>query len=99
MAKKNRNAVKRPRRKFDREFKQQAVQMLLDGYSARSVSSNLGIDNASLVYRWKSELIAEGGVVAESLDVEVKELREELRRTQRERDILKKALGILSQHE
>ena len=90
MAKKQRKTVKRIRRTFTRDFKQQAVQMLLDGYSASSVSENLGIGNTNLVYRWKKELVAEGGPVAETLDSEVKELREELRRTQRERDILKK---------
>ena len=99
MAKKQRKTVKRIRRTFTRDFKQQAVRMLLDGYSASSVSENLGIGNTNLVYRWKKELVAEGGPVAETLDSEVKELREELRRTQRERDILKKALAILSRHE
>jgi len=99
MAKKQRKTAKRTRRSFTREFKQQAVQMLVDGYSASSVSENLGIGNTNLVYRWKSELVTEGGPVTESLDSEVQELREELRRTQRERDILKKALGILSQQE
>jgi len=99
MAKKQRKTVKRARRTFTQDFKQQAVQMLVDGYSAKSVSENLGIGNTNLVYRWKSELVAEGGPVTESLDNEVKELREELQRTQRERDILKKALGILSQQE
>jgi len=84
---------------FDRTFKQQAVQMLLDGYSARSVSENLGIGNTNLVYRWKAELVAEGGAVTETLDQEVKELRDKLRRTERERDILKKALAIFSQQE
>lgn len=99
MARKQRKTVKRTRRTFTREFKQQAVQMLLDGYSASSVSENLGIGNTNLVYRWKAELVAEGGPVAETLDSEVKELRDELRRTQRERDILKKALAILSRQE
>jgi len=99
MAKKQRKKVKRTRRTFTREFKQQAVQMLVDGYSASSVAENLGLGNTNLVYRWKTELVTEGGPVAESLDSEVRELREELRRTQRERDILKKALAILSQQE
>ncbi len=99
MARKQCQPVKRARRRFTREFKQQAVQMLVDGYSASSVAKNLGIGNTNLVYRWKTELVAEGGAVAETLDSEVKELREELRRTQRERDILKKALAILSQQE
>ena len=84
MAKKQRKAVKRVRRTFTREFKQQAVQMLIDGYSASSVSENLGNGNTNLVYRWKAELVAEGGV-AETLDSEVKELRKELRRTQRKK--------------
>ena len=83
MAKKQRKAVKRVRRTFTREFKQQAVQMLIDGYSASSVSENLGNGNTNLVYRWKAELVAEG--VAETLDSEVKELRKELRRTQRKK--------------
>lgn len=99
MAKKHRKTVQRTRRTFTEEFKQQAVQMLLDGYSASSVSENLGIGNTNLVYRWKAEQVAAGGSVAESLDSEVRELREALRRTERERDILKKALGILSQQD
>lgn len=99
MAKKQRKTVKRTRRTFTQEFKQQAVQMLLDGYTASSVSENLGLGNTNLLYRWKAELIAEGGPVSETLESEVRELRDELRRTQRERDILKKALAILSQQE
>lgn len=99
MARKKLKTDKRTRRTFTAEFKQQAVQMLLDGYSASSVSENLGIGNTTLVYRWKAELITKGGPVTETLDSEVRELRDELRRTQRERDILKKALGILSQQE
>lgn len=99
MAEKQRKTVKRTRRTFTEEFKHQAVQMLLDGYSASSVSENLGIGNTNLVYRWKAEQVAAGGSVAESLDSEVRELRDALRRTERERDILKKALGILSQED
>ena len=99
MAKKQRKSVQLTRRTFTQEFKQQAVQMLLDGFSASSVSENLGIGNTNLVYRWKAEQVAAGGPVAESLDSEVRELQEALRRTERERDILKKALGILSQQE
>jgi len=99
MAKNTRKSVKRTRRTFTREFKQQAVQMMVDGYSASSVSENLGIGNTNLLYRWKTEIVAEGGPVTETLDKEVSELREQLHRTQRERDILKKALAILSQQE
>lgn len=99
MAHRNGKSVQKARRTFTKEFKQEAVQMLLDGHSASSVSKNLGIGNTNLLYRWKAELVTEGGPVAETLDAEVRELREELQRTKRERDILKKALAIFSQQE
>lgn len=99
MAKKQTKESTPNRRSFTKEFKQQAVQMLVDGHSAKSIVTNLGIGNTNLIYRWKSELIANGGAVTEALDDEVRQLREQLRRTQRERDILKKALAILSQQE
>ena len=100
MAKRNGKAAKKKvRRSFSREFKQEAVQMLLDGHSASSVSENLGIGNTNHLYRWKAELLAESGPAAESLDAQVRQLREELGRTRRERDILKKALAIFSRQE
>lgn len=99
MANQKSKSAKRTRRTYTSEFKREAVQMTLDGHSALSVSKNLGIGNPNLIYRWKAELIDESGPVAEALDVEVRQLREELQRTRRERDILKKALAIFSQHE
>ena len=99
MAKRKSKSTKRTRRIFTNEFKREAVQMVLDGHSTSSVSKNLGIGNTNLICRWKAELIDEGGPVAEALDDEVRQLREELQRTRRERDILKKALAIFSQQE
>lgn len=86
------------RRVFTREFKQDAVQMLLDGHSARSVAERLGIAT-NLVYRWKSEQIQESGPAAGALEARVGELETELRRVERERDILKKALAIFGRTE
>jgi transposase len=88
----------RERRSFDREFKEQAVQMMLDGQSASTVSSSLGIDNTNLLYRWKKEMLAEGGLSAVVLDSRVRDLEEKLRRVERERDVLKKALAIFSRN-
>jgi transposase len=99
MARKNGKPAKSTRRNFGDDFKRDAVQMLLDGHSASSVSKNLGIKNKNYLYRWKAEQLAESGPVAETLDAEVRELREELQRTRRERDILKKALAIFCQQE
>jgi transposase len=87
------------RRTFTAEFKREAVQMMLDGHLAASVSKNLGIKNANLLYRWKAEALTRSGPEAQVLDSQVTELREELVRTRRERDILKKALAIFSQQE
>lgn len=87
------------RRTFTKDFKREAVQMLRDGHSASSISKNLGLDNTNLLYRWKAEQIDQLGPVAEALDDEVRQLRDELLRTKRERDILKKALAIFSQQE
>ena len=85
------------RRTYSQEFKAEAVQMLLDGHSAESVAKNLGLSRANLLYRWKAKLVGESGPVASTLDERVRQLEDELRRTQRERDILKKALAIFSQ--
>lgn len=90
---------KPPRRTFTDDFKRDAVQMLIDGHSAASVSKNLGIGNTNLLYRWKAELIARSGAAAQAMDDQLARLREELQRTRRERDILKKALAIFSQQE
>jgi transposase len=86
----------RQRRRFSPEFKQEAVQMLLDGHSAVSVAERLGLPGANLLYRWKRDALRHAGPAARTLGDRVSQLEEELRRVERERDILKKALAILS---
>ena len=90
-------AQKRSRRVYPDELKKEAVQMLLDGHSAPSVAQNLGLPHTSLLYRWKAQLLQQEGAAASALEVRVRQLEEQLRRTERERDILKKALAIFSQ--
>lgn len=79
MARGNGKSTSRKRRTFDRDFKLQAVQMMLDGYSAASVAENLGIGNTNLLYRWKTDLVAQGGVVADHVyrvgEVDLQRLR------------------------
>ena len=89
--------VRAPRRVYPDELKKEAVQMPLDGHSAPSVARNLGIRHTSLLYRWKAEALGGQGQVASTLEARVRQLEEQLRRTERERDILKKALAIFSQ--
>jgi transposase-like protein len=89
--------VDRPkRRRFTDEFKAEAVQMLLDGHAAGSICERLGLSSPNVLYRWKREAIRQGGPAATGLEGRVRELEAELRRVERERDILKKALSILS---
>src|SRR5262245_49923629 len=85
------------RRVYREELKQEAVQMLLDGHSAPSAAQNLGLSHTSLLYRWKAECLGQEGQAASALEARVRQLEEHLRRTERERDILKKALAIFSQ--
>jgi transposase len=97
MSKKKPVKQRAERRLYDREFKEEAVQMVLDGHSAASVARNLGIKHASLIYRWKKEILGKEGKLATSLVVQAGELQQRLRQVERERDILKKALAIFSQ--
>ncbi len=90
------NAKTRKRRVFSEEFKQEAVQMLLDGHSASSVAERLGLAGPNVLYRWKRDTLRRAGPAARSLGERGAQLEEELRRVERERDILKKALAILS---
>lgn len=87
------------RRQFTEEFKREAVQMLLDGHSAPSVVERLGLSGTNLLYRWKRDQLKVSGPVASALDARVVQLEAELRRVERERDILKKALAIFSRSE
>lgn len=85
---------KKRRRAYTREFKEDAVRMLLDGHSAPSVCERLGLSQTNLLYRWKKEFLGEGRGIASDLEERVRQLEGELRRVERERDILKKALSI-----
>ena len=97
MAKKATSRKRRTRRQYSDEMKAEAVQMLIDGHSAVSVAKNLGLSGSSILYRWKANLLQESGPAATALDSRVQQLEDELRRVERERDILKKALAIFSQ--
>lgn len=82
------------RRRYTAEFKAEAVQMLLDGHTAGSVCDRLGLSGVNLLYSWKRKLLSQGGPAAVGLEARVRQLEAELRRVERERDILKKALSI-----
>jgi transposase len=80
------------RRKYDEEFKRQALQMIYNGQSVRSVAEALGVGE-NLLHRWKQR--KQNGPSNE-LEKEVEQLRSRLKQVEMERDILKKALSIFS---
>ncbi len=81
--------------RYTPEFKDEAVRQIVDrGYSVAEVSERLGISSHSL-YKWvkaikpdKTEEQAAALIEAKS---EILRVRAQLRRTEEERDILKKA--------
>ena len=99
MPRKKQSSGKSSRRVFTKEFKEEAVQMLLDGHSASSIVERLGLSGTNILYRWKSQQLQASGPVANSLEARVRELEIELRRVERERDVLKKALAIFGRNE
>ncbi len=96
MSKKAGKSESLSRRVYTDEFKEEAVQMLLDGHSAPSVCERLGLSGTNLLYRWKKDFLRREGGIASNLEGRLRELEAELRRVERERDILKKALSIFS---
>jgi transposase len=95
--------MKKTRRKFDSDFKRQAVSMVtVGGKSCRAVERDLGISEG-IVYRWvreektdpKNAFPGNGHLKPSMADVH--NLLKENEQLRRQRDILKKALAIFSQ--
>ena len=92
----------RTRRQYTKEFKQEAVQLVLSqGSTATSVARNLGV-KPNMLNRWIREYKADTEHAFPGLgklkepDEELRRVHKELADTKMERDILKKALAIFS---
>ena len=88
------------RRKFDVEFKTIIVELLQSGKKVREVCDDYNLNDA-VVRRWRREYSEKSGDMSKKRErtpeeIELRELRKELRETKLERDILKKAVGIFS---
>ena len=86
--------TRRAYRRYDEDFKKNALSLLGNGRSVSSVASSLGISE-KLLYDWRNKAQAAEGTTG-NLKEENKELRKKLKEVERERDILKKALSIFS---
>jgi len=91
------------RRKYDREFKQMAVELSKHRKDIRALADELDI-RPDLLYRWRREAMGPSGTsfpghgnpkMTEE-EKEIARLKKELREIQLERDILKKAVSIFS---
>jgi transposase len=89
----------KPRKKYDRNFKQQAVTLWLNsGKSAHLMASELGLRDKQL-YQWKKIFVPAPGtrLSAPELEAQNLALRRDNDLLRQQRDILKKTLGILSE--
>lgn len=95
--------MKHNRKKYDREFKQKAVELSYARGNATEIAEELGIDKG-LLYRWRKEFNkyeqnsfpGNGSPKMTDLERENAQLRRELIDAKMERDILKKAISIFS---
>ena len=93
---------KKGKRSYDKEFKREAVRLVVEeDRKASEVERNLGI-TPTLVSRWVREMSEDpeyafpGKGRLKTPDDEIRKLQRENKRLRRERDILKKAVAIFS---
>lgn len=96
------------RKTYDEEFKKNAVDLWVhSGKPLTVIARELGVSDVTLRL-WRDRLLGrkdetarsprgEGGATPRQLAEENRQLRKDLERVSRQRDILKKAMGILSE--
>ena len=78
-------------RKYDDEFKQQAIKKVFDGQSVASVSRELGV-NEGLLHKWKRATLENGDGHRTGTQLrEAATLKKRIRDLEMENEILKKA--------
>jgi len=95
--------MKQNRKKYDSAFKEEAIRLVLEeNRKISEVERNLDISRGTLA-RWTREKKADpeeafpGKGRLKAKDEEIRRLRLELKRTQEERDIIKKALAYFAE--
>ena len=89
---------KRSYKHYPKEFKEEAVNLILEqGYSVSEAAKSVGV-TSTLLYKWKDKIEAErSGVVLESAERdELKRLRKENKELRMEKEILKKASAFFA---
>lgn len=91
---------KRPR--YTKEFKQDAVNLVMEqGYNCHEVARRLGIASSNVsrwvrLHRQSEEDPMDNGLSRRALEEETRRLRKENRQLQMEREILKKATAFFA---
>ena len=99
------NLTDMKRRRFDRAYKQMVVELANTREDITALAAELDL-RRELIYRWKREALSNDGAsfpghgnkMMTEEQKEIARLKKELRDTQLERDILKKAVGIFSKN-
>lgn len=78
-------------KKYDKEFKKEAVKKYLDGQSVASISREIGV-NENTIHKWKKEILSVNGEV----DQEKLLMRKRIIELEQENEILKRAALIFS---
>jgi len=96
------SAISKFGRRYDREFKEKAIALVLNGRSQGEVSRDLDISAWSLGEWVKKARVGQSATQPATLAAEtaeqreLRQLRQEVDYLRQQREILKKALGILS---
>jgi transposase len=88
------------RSNYENEFKTTIVELLKSGKKVSEVSQEYNLSEG-MIRRWHREYDQKSGDLSKkrdlsSTEIELRQLRKQLRETKLERDILKKAVGIFS---
>lgn len=94
----------KPRRKYDREFKIEAVKLVTRGDKSQAqIARDLGV-RANQLAHWKQQFTADpseafpGKGHLKPTEEEFRKLKKQLRDVTEQRDILKKAIAIFSEN-
>lgn len=87
-------------RKYENEFKVMIVELLESGRKVSEISDEFSL-NGNMIRRWRHEFKDKQGDFSKKRqltqsELEIKQLRKELKDVKLERDILKKAVSIFS---
>jgi len=95
--------MKRKRTIYQRDYKVMIVELIENGQTVSEISREYGL-NDNMVRRWRKEFndkskpsfTGQGNLSLNDKDLEIRNLKKQLREAKLERDILKKAVGIFS---